>query len=88
MFQQYPIIRIWVPTEPICILVDCPSPMFNMKIILLKNENPSYQLPSEPIGLHKPLQWSVIIHRGELVTKLITQNVARTQTTTKHSPSY
>jgi hypothetical protein len=46
--------------------------MFNIKIILLKNENPSCQLPSKLIGLHKPLQWLVIIHQGELATKLIT----------------
>lgn len=72
MFQRYPRIKIWVPTQPIYNLVDCPSPMFNIKIILLKNENPSYQLPNELIGLHKPLQWLVIIHQGELATKLRT----------------
>jgi hypothetical protein len=40
-FNGIQLIKIWIPIQPIHILVDCSSSMFAIKIISLKNESPS-----------------------------------------------
>jgi hypothetical protein len=65
------VINTWVPTQPICILVDYFNSMFDIKVIFLKNESPFCQLPHELIKLHEQFQWLVICDQNEWATKQI-----------------
>jgi hypothetical protein len=82
------IINTWVPTQPIYILVDYLSLMFDIKVIFLKNESPFCQLPHELIKLHESFQWLMICDQNEWATKQIIWNVATTYIDAKHSPLY